>query len=85
MIYVDDDGILIGGKAEVEGIVYEGEGLAAGQCGLRFQNSGPEDFGRWSCTLISDNGLTFTGAVIVGELVEVGNLISCQIRHSYRE
>ena len=68
MIYVDEDSMRDGGKEVVDGIFYEGAALSTGQCGLRIQNYGGADVGRWSCTLISENGGTFTGAVLVGEL-----------------
>ena len=52
----------------MDGVFYEGDGLVAGQCGLRIQNFRAENIGRWSCTLVSEKGGTSTGFVTPGEL-----------------
>ena len=66
-IVIDDGVITNGGKTEVDGISYEGEGLAAGKCGLKIQAVQAKDTGRWSCALITAAGPVFAGEVFVGK------------------
>lgn len=69
-IYIaDDDVIQDGENTTVDGISYEGGGLAEGNCGLKIQAVRLTDIGLWSCLLVSKAGQVFTGNVVGGKPV----------------
>ena len=59
-------------QTSIEGISYSiGHELDAGKCSVNIESVSEDDFGRWSCTLVSKSGAIFTGRV---EVVTNGKL-----------
>ena len=55
--------------ASNDGVLYLGDGLHAGECGLQIESVFDEDVGLWTCTLLAKSGSVLTGHVTV----ETGN------------
>ena len=53
------------GRTNAEGLLYDGEGLKDGKCSVKIESVTDQDFGRWSCTLVSDEGAIFRGEVSI--------------------
>ena len=54
-----------GGWTYAEGLLYNGEGLKEGKCSVKIESVTDQDFGSWSCTLVSDGGAIFRGEVSI--------------------
>ena len=63
VIIVDKEVIKNGGATSVHGIFATTDGLENGKCVLRIQRMKKEDFGRWSCTLVTQSGTAYGGIV----------------------
>ena len=60
-VVIDQEGAQNGGQ---KGISFVGDPLSNnGKRGLRIDSVTEQDFGQWSCTLVSGNGTTSTGAL----------------------
>ena len=76
VITVDEHVVEDGGRTEVEGITYDGNGLENGTCSIKIASVSADDVGTWSCTLVSHNGPVFTGIVeITTEGIHTANYL----------
>ena len=53
VITVDEHGVEDGGRTEVDGITYVGNGLEDGKCSIKIASVSEDDRGSWTCTLVS--------------------------------
>ena len=67
LIFIDHNNADYGGWTDVDGISYAEDGLGDGKCSIMIESVTADDFGTWSCTLISNAGRVFTGSVEVGK------------------
>ena len=58
-IFIDTQVVQDGGKTDVDGISYVGNGLENGNCSIRIASVVQSDVGTWSCTLVSKAGTIF--------------------------
>ena len=67
VIIVDQEVIKNGGVTSVPGIRATTDGLENGKCDLKIQRLNKDDFGSWSCTLLTKSGRAYGAEVSVVE------------------
>ena len=67
VITVDQVVIKTGGRTAVPGIRATKDGLENGKCVLKLQRLKNDDFGSWSCTLVTKRGSAHGGEVRVND------------------
>ena len=62
-IFIGKGGVRYEGQEDQDGISYVGSSVEGGKCSIRIDSITENDFGRWSCRLMSMAGHVFVGNV----------------------